>query len=151
MESIPRMELSSLVEDIHVKTQEASQNTDLDMREFSGIDKFLQGIFELLNNALKLTKINERINKERKKLKEVENDPTFSEDRLYDLNIEKQARLEILSQNQKDLQTEAARIKQNLERFLIKMHLWQKESVHYFFEQGITIISVLTALSMTIR
>ena len=31
MESIPLMELSSLVEDIHVKTQEASQNTDLDM------------------------------------------------------------------------------------------------------------------------
>ena len=120
MESIPRMELSSLVEDIHVKTQEASQNTDLDMREFSGIDKFLQGIFGLLNNALKLTKINERINKERKKLKEVENDPTFSEDRLYDLNIEKQARLEILSQNQKDLQTEAARIKQNLEKVFDK-------------------------------
>ena len=114
------MELSSLVEDIHVKTQEASQNTDLDMREFSGIDKFLQGIFGLLNNALKLTKINERINKERKKLKEVENDPTFSEDRLYDLNIEKQARLEILSQNQKDLQTEAARIKQNLEKVFDK-------------------------------
>ena len=114
MERIPMMELSSLVEDIHVKTQEASQNTDLDMREFLGIDKVLQGIFELLNNALKLKKINERINKERKKLKEVENDPTFSEDRLYDLNIEKQARLEILSQNQKDLQTEVTRIKQNL-------------------------------------
>ena len=31
MESIPLIELSSLVEDIHVKAQEASQNTDLDM------------------------------------------------------------------------------------------------------------------------
>ena len=31
MESIPLEELSSLVEDIHVKTREASQNTDLDM------------------------------------------------------------------------------------------------------------------------
>ena len=31
MESIPLEELSSLVEDIHVNTQEASQNTDLDM------------------------------------------------------------------------------------------------------------------------
>ena len=31
MENIPLKELSSLVEDIHVKTQEASQNTDLDM------------------------------------------------------------------------------------------------------------------------
>ena len=39
MESIPLEELSSLVEDIHVKTREASQNTDLDMREFLGIDK----------------------------------------------------------------------------------------------------------------
>ena len=51
----------------------------------------------------------------------MENDPTFSEeqrqlyeDRLDDLNTEKQARLEILSQNQKDLQTEVTRIKQNL-------------------------------------
>ena len=31
MEIIPLEELSSLVEDIHVKTREASQNTDLDM------------------------------------------------------------------------------------------------------------------------
>ena len=55
MESIPLMELSTLVEDIHVKIREASQNTDLDMREFSGIDKTLQSIQgELLNNTLKL-------------------------------------------------------------------------------------------------
>ena len=32
MESIPLIELLSLVEDIYVKTQETSQNTDLDMR-----------------------------------------------------------------------------------------------------------------------
>ena len=32
IESIPLMELLSLVEDIHVKTPEASQNTNLDMR-----------------------------------------------------------------------------------------------------------------------
>ena len=42
MESIPLEELSSLVEDIHIKTREVSQNTDLDMREFLGIDKALQ-------------------------------------------------------------------------------------------------------------
>ena len=51
MESIPLKELSPLVEDIHVKTREASQNTDLDMQEFLGIDKALQGKgVELLNN-----------------------------------------------------------------------------------------------------
>ena len=58
MESIPLMELSSLAEDIHVKTREASQNTDLDMREFLGIDKALQTIQgELVNNTSKLTEI----------------------------------------------------------------------------------------------
>ena len=59
MESIPLKELSSLAEDIHVKAREASQNTDLDMREFLGIDKALQSIQgELLNNTSKLTEIN---------------------------------------------------------------------------------------------
>ena len=62
MESIPLMELSPLVEDIHIKTWEASQDIDLDMREFLGIDKALQSIQgELLNNTSKLTEINKRI------------------------------------------------------------------------------------------
>ena len=52
MESIPLEELSSLVEDIHVKTWEASQNTDVDMLEFLGINKALQNMQgELLNNT----------------------------------------------------------------------------------------------------
>ena len=34
MESIPLQELSSLTEEIHIKTREASQQTSLDMREF---------------------------------------------------------------------------------------------------------------------
>ena len=56
MESIPPMELLSLVEDNHVKTREAPQNTDLDMLTFVGIDKALQSILgELLNNTSKLT------------------------------------------------------------------------------------------------
>ena len=63
-ESIPLMELSPLGEDIHVKTREASQNTDLDMQEFLGIDKALQTIQgELVNNTSKLSEINERIKK----------------------------------------------------------------------------------------
>ena len=77
MESIPLEDLSSLVEGIHVKTREASQNTDLDMREFLGIDRALQSI----------------------------QGQQLYRDRLDDLNTEKKARLEILSQNRKDLQT----------------------------------------------
>ena len=86
MESIPLKDLSSLVENVHVKTQEASQNTNLDMREFLGISKALQNIKgELLNNTSKLTDIDKRIQRDTKKLEEVENDPTYTDEqkRLY--------------------------------------------------------------------
>ena len=80
MESIPLEELQSLVEDIDVKTREVSQNIDLDMREFLGIDKALQSTQgELLNNTSKLTEINKRIKRDTEKLEEVENDPTYSD------------------------------------------------------------------------
>ena len=66
------------------------------------------------------------------------------------MNTEKQARLEILSQNRKDLQPQVARIKQTLEKVLDK-DASLAEGIHTLFrEQGITIFSILTALSMTI-
>ena len=158
MESIPLEQLSSLAEDIHVKTRKASQNTDFDMREFLGIDRTLQNIRgELLNNTSKLIEINKRIKRDTRKLEEVEKDPTYSgeqrqlyRDRLVDLNNEKHARLETLSQNRKDLQTQVARIKQTLEKVLDKDTSLAQRIRTLFREQGITILSILTALSMTI-
>ena len=105
MESIPSKELSSLTEDIHIKTWETSQDTLLDMRKFLGIDKALQSIQgELLNNTSKLTEIDKCIKRDTKKLEEVKNDSSYTNeqrqlyrDRLDDLNTEKQARLKILS------------------------------------------------------
>ena len=137
MESISLKELSSLTEEIHVKTREASQNTDLDMREFKGVDKALQSIQgELLNNTSKLTEIDKRFKRDTKKLKEVENDPTYSDEqrqlykgRLDNFNTEKQTRLEILSRNRKDLQTQVARISQTLEKISNKIYLGQKKFV----------------------
>ena len=91
MGSIPLEELSSLVEDIHVKTREASQNIDVDMRQLLRIDTKR----ELLNNTSKLTEFNKRTKRDIKKL-----DPTYTDeqrqlyrDRLDDWNTEKQARL----------------------------------------------------------
>ena len=158
MEVIPLKELLSLVEDIHVKTREASQNTDLDMREFLGNDKALQGIQgELLNNTSKLTEIDKRIQRDTKKLEEVENYPIYTDeqrqlyrDRLDDLNTGKQARLEILSQNWKDLQTQVARIKQTLEKVLDQDTSLAERIRTLFRERSITIFSILTPLSMTI-
>ena len=104
MKSIPLEQLWSLAEDINVQTREASQNTNLDM-EFLGINKALQSIEgELLNNTSKLTDINKRIKRDSKKLEEVENDRTYSDeqrqlykDRLDDLNTEKQVRNTVIN------------------------------------------------------
>ena len=71
-------------------------------------------------------------------------------DILDELNIEKQARLEILSQNRKDLETQVARIKQTIEKILDKDTSLAEKIRTLFREQGITIISILTALFMTI-
>ena len=89
-------------------------------------------------------------------MEEVENDPTYTDeqrqlyrDRLDDLNTEKQARLEILSQNRKDLQTQVARIKQTIEKVLDQNTSLAERIRTLFYQQGITIFSILTALSMT--
>ena len=66
------------------------------------------------------------------------------------MNTEKRARLEILSQNQKDLPTQVARIKQTLGKVLDKNTSLAERIYTLFREQGISIFSILTAFSMTI-
>ena len=80
----------------------------------------------------------------------MENDPTYSDeqrqlykDRLDDLITEKQARLEILSQNRKDLQTQVARIKQTHGKVLDKNTSLAERIRTFFREQGITFFSIL--------
>ena len=80
------------------------------MQEILGTDKALQSIQgELLNKTSKLTEINKRMKRDTKKLEEVENDPTYSDEQrqlyrdiLDNLNTKKQGRLEMLQQNRKD-------------------------------------------------
>ena len=151
---MPLKELSSLLVDIYVKTREPSRNTDHDMREFLGTNKVLQSIQgELLNNTSKLTEIHERIKRDTTKLEEVENDSTYTDeqrqlykDRLHGLNPEKQARLEILSQDQKVLQTQVARIKQSLEKVLDKNTPLPERILTLIREQIVTIISTVSTL-----
>ena len=90
-------------------------------------------------------------------MEEVENDSTYTDeqrqlyrDRLDDLNTKKQARLEILSPNRKDVQTKVAKIKQTIEKVLDQNTSLAERICTLFCEQGITIFSILTALLMTI-
>ena len=71
-------------------------------------------------------------------------------DRLDDLNTEKQARLEIMSQNRKNFETQVVIIKQTHEKVLDKDTSLAERLRTLFKEQGITIFSIVTAFSMTI-
>ena len=66
------------------------------------------------------------------------------------MNTEKQARLEIPSQNRKERQTQVARIKETLEKVIDKNASLSERIRTLFCEQSRTIFSILTALSMTI-
>ena len=129
------------------------------MREFLGISKALQLINgELRNNTAKISELDKRIKRDTAKLKEIEDNPEgFSGEqkelykkRLQDLKEERQARLEILSQNRKDLQTQVATIKQTIEKILDSDTSVGERIRTLFREQGITIFSVLTPVSMLI-
>ena len=74
-------------------------------------------------------------------MEEVENDP----------NTEKQTRLEILSRNQKDLQTQVARIKQTLENVVNKDTFLAERICVLFCEQRITIFSILTPFQLSLQ
>ena len=72
--------------------------------------------------------------------------------RLDDLNTEKQARLEILSQNWKDLQTQVPRIRirQIIAKVLDQDAKLAERIRTLLRDQGITIFSFIAAFSMTI-
>ena len=62
------------------------------------------------------------------------------------MSTEKQARLNILSQNRKDLQIQVARIKQTLKKVIDKNTSLAKRNCTLFCEQIVTIISTLPVL-----
>ena len=66
------------------------------------------------------------------------------------MNIKKQAKLELLSQNRKDFQTQIARIKPTLGKVLDKNTSLAERIRTLFREQGITIFSILVVISITI-
>ena len=85
-------------------------------------------------------------------MEEAGNGSTYSDeqrqlyrDRLDDWNTEKEARVEILPQNRKDLQTQVARTRQTIEKVLDKDTSLAERICTLFREQGMTIFSILTA------
>ena len=79
MQDIPLQDLSTLAEQVHVATREVATNTDLDMQEFLGIDKALRRVQgEIINNAAKLSELDKQLARDRGKLEEIKDDPSYS-------------------------------------------------------------------------
>ena len=125
-----------------------------------GLDKALQRVQgELANNFGKLTSIKEHVECEEQKLRDIKNDPSYTNEqkreievqaRLERLKEEHSTRLELASQNKNELQGQYARIRQTIEKVLDSDTSLKERIKTLFREQGITIIAVLTTAGMTI-
>ena len=154
MDELPPQRLEEVINEV---MNSIGTNTDLDMREFEGIDKALTRIQgELANNAGKLTEIDAHIAREQGKLAEIETSPDLQihEERvkakIADLKEERAARLELLSQNRKELASQFSRIRQTVEK-IIDEDLSLREKLKLVFrEHGLTITAVLTSIGLII-
>ena len=154
---IDKLPPQRLKEDINEVMNSIGTNTDLDMREFDGIDKALTRIQgELANNAGKLTELDEHLKREQGKLAEIETSPDLQvhEERvkakITELTEERAARLELLSQNRKELASQFSRIRQTVEKILDEDMSLREKLKLVFREHGLTITAVLTSLGLII-
>ena len=158
MEDIPLLDLANLAEQVHIATREAATNTDLDMREFLGIDKALRRVQgEIINNTAKLSELDKNLARDREKLEEIKNDPLYSEElknriqeRIDNAETERDARLEVLSMNKKELRSQISRIKETITKILDSDTSLAEKLRTLFREQGITLVAIITAIGMII-
>ena len=121
--------------------------------ELEGLDKALQTIRgELVNNLAKLTELEKDIARNERKLQETENETIKAEitARLKNLYDERSARLEAASANKEALCGQINRIKETLTKIMNEDTTLGEKLKTLFKEQGITIVSILTAIGMTI-
>ena len=123
-------------------------------REIRGLDKALQTIRgELVNNLAKLTELDNHITREQNKLDE----PDIGDferrriaERIRDLKDERVSRLEAASASREALRSQISRIRETINRLINEDTTLAERIRTLFREQGITIVSILTALGMVI-
>ena len=140
---------TSLTDWVHTDTQ----TEGLTLRELQGLDKALQRTRgELTNNLSKLTELDKDIARQKQKLQEAE-DETSKRDiksRIQNLEDERAARLEAASANKEELRGQINRIKETINKVLKEDTTLRERLKTLFKEQGITIVSILTAIGMII-
>ena len=130
----------------------------LTLREIRGLDKALQTIRgELTNNLAKLTELDDHIALEKRKLDEAyaggvdELTRRRFAERLLDLQDERSARLEAASATKDALRSQISRIRETIGRVLNEDTTLAERVRTLFREQGVTLVSILTAVGMAIN
>ena len=137
-----------------LKTTLSDAPEQLPLREIRGLDKALQTIRgELVNNLAKLTELDNHITREQNKLDE----PDIGDferrriaERIRDLKDERVSRLEAASASREALRSQISRIRETINRLINEDTTLAERIRTLFREQGITIVSILTALGMVI-
>ena len=145
---------SSVVKTLKTTLSEAGEPEQLPLRELRGLNKALQTIRgELVNNLAKLTELDNHITREQNKLDE----PDIGEferrriaERIRDLKDERVSRLEAASASREALRSQISRIRETINRLINEDTTLAERIRTLFREQGITIVSILTALGMVI-
>jgi len=149
VETIELKELDSTINEIH----DVVNDDELPMRELLGLDKALQRIQgEIVNGTSKLSEVDEAIKRNKRKLEEAETDHQKQriKDRLERLKEDYDVRLESLSQIKDKLSSQFARIRQTLDKIADGDRTLKERLKILWREQGLTLVSVLTAIGMTI-
>ena len=136
----------------------STQTSGLTLRELEGLDKELRTISSLRSAIAKSMAKQVDIDKENKKLEEMANDETYSEEQREEVR----ARLQRFEDEQKAINDQIRilkgrysnqiyQIRESIMKFLDKETGTLGERIRTLFkEQGITIVSILTALGMTL-
>ena len=165
-DAIEMIEMTS--KDIDVTVKDAEQDTSfiepserdklLPLRELEGLDKQLRTIRGSLKVAIaKRVELEDRIKHEENKLNEIQ-DPIYSddqrktvEDRIKNLRDELNERNEQINILKGEASKQINQIKESTTKFLDKETGTLGERIRTLFkEQGITIVSILTAVGMAI-
>ena len=135
---------------------EQGTQTDMTKREMDGISKAMTSVKEEIANELaKLNETNKDLAKEKGKLEQAKaNNDEFQIERIIsrirDLESERSARLEVINVNRDKLRSQVNRIKETINKVLKEDTTLGKRIRTLFREQGIAIVSVLTAFGMII-
>lgn len=130
--------------------------TDMTKREMDGILKAMTTVKEEIANSLAhLAETNKDLAKENTKLEQAKSEQdNFQIDRISkrirDLEIERSAILEVININRDKLRSQVNRIKETVTKILNEDTTLGERIKTLFKEQGITIVTVLTAFGLLI-